>query len=71
MSGRHQPTEGADSPASLVYHAFRVHIEEELGARFWIDVPRALGKYDAEHQAIEKARDRGFFDCTALEVKAA
>jgi hypothetical protein len=68
---RHQPENGADSAASLVYHRYRVHLEEELGARWWVDVPRAMGPNDARNLAIETAKDRGFFDVTALEVKPA
>jgi hypothetical protein len=68
---RHQPEQGADSPAALIYHRFRVHVEEELGGRWWIEVPQAMGPNDAKRQAIEKAIDMGFWDVTALEVKRA
>jgi hypothetical protein len=71
MAGRAQPEQGADSPASLVYHRYRVHLEEEMGGRFWIEVPLAMGENDAKRQAIEKAIDRGFFDVTALEIRRA
>lgn len=71
MSGRHQPEQGADSAAALVYRRYRVHVEEEVGARWWIEVPHALGPNDAKHQAVEKAIDLGYFDVTPLEVKAA
>jgi hypothetical protein len=67
VSSRHQPIAGADS--NLVYHAFRVHVEEELGSRWWIAVPHALGPNDAKHQAIEKAIDQGYYDVTALEIE--
>jgi hypothetical protein len=68
MGGRAQPEAGADSPATLVYHAYKVHVEEELGARWWISVAAALGPNDAKHQAIEKAIDQGYLAVTALEV---
>jgi hypothetical protein len=71
MSSRHQPDFGADSPASLVYHRYRVRLEEELGARWWVEVPRALGPNDARNQAIQTAVERGFFDVTALEIRRA
>jgi hypothetical protein len=48
-----------------------VHVEEEVGARWWIEVPAAMGPNDARRQAIEKAIDMGFWDVTALEVKRA
>jgi hypothetical protein len=48
--------------------AYKVHVEEEAGARWWISVAAALGPNDAKHQAIEKAIDQGYLAVTALEV---
>jgi hypothetical protein len=69
VGGRAQPEAGADSPAALTYHAYKVHMEEELGARWWITVAHALGPNDARHQAVEKAIDQGYMDVTAGEVR--
>jgi hypothetical protein len=66
---RHQPEQGADSPASLIYYRYRVHLEEEVGGRFWLTVPKAMGPNDARNQAIEKAIAMGYFDVTALEIE--
>jgi hypothetical protein len=54
---------------TLDYHAYKVHMEEELGARWWITVAHALGPNDARHQAVEKAIDQGYMDVTAGEVR--
>lgn len=69
MAGRHQPTHGADSPASLTYYRFRVHVTEELGSKWWIEVPKAMGPNDARNQAIETAIGQGFYDVTALDIR--
>jgi hypothetical protein len=66
MCSRH-PEEGADD---VTYSAYKVHVIEELGAKWWITVGAAIGPNDAKHQAVEKARDEGYYDVTALEVVA-
>jgi hypothetical protein len=68
MSDR--PLHGADSAEAYVLKPFRVLIEEEMGDRIWFTVS-AIGRHDAEHQAKEKARDKGYYDCTALTVEEA
>jgi hypothetical protein len=70
MSSRHQPVAGADSAEAYVLKPFRVLIEEEMGDRIWFNV-NAIGRHDAEHQAKEKARDKGYFDVTALTIEEA
>jgi hypothetical protein len=67
---RHRPAHGADSAEAYVLRPFRVLIEEEMGDRLWFTV-NAIGRHDAEHQAKEKAIDKGYFDPTALTVEEA
>jgi hypothetical protein len=64
MCSRH-PEPGA---GNVSCRAYKVHVEEEAGARWWISVAAALGPNDAKHQAIEKAIDQGYLAVTALEV---
>lgn len=67
MSGRHRPEAGADS--GYPTNHYRVLVEEHFGGRLTIDVPAAIGPKDAEHQAVEKAIDRGYLDVTAIRAR--
>ena len=66
MSGRHQPTAGADS--EYIRFPYCVQVVEEMGDRFWITV-YAMGPNEARGLAVEKAIDQGYSDVTAHDVK--
>ena len=56
MSGRHQPTNGADADYTKL--PFRVQIKDTEGPAWWVTV-NAMGRHDARNQAVQKAYDAG------------
>ena len=75
MAGRHQPLEGADSPAALrsftpppEYRPFRVTYEDYDGGRGAVIV-NALGPNSAKELGREKARSLGWDVMAVLSVR--
>ena len=77
MSGRFQPTDGADSPQALrsflpppEYATYRVLLGVDDGERMTLEV-HAIGQHSAAKLAELKAEDLGHFDVMALRVDEA
>ena len=68
MCSSHRPEAGADSGDWLL-RPYRVRVEDEVGDRFWLTVPKALGQHDARHQAIQEAAERGYSGVACLAVE--
>jgi hypothetical protein len=51
MSGRFQPTNGADSDYTLRHYRVLLEDDDGIGDRKWVDVAAAMGPRDAQNQA--------------------
>lgn len=49
-------------------HAFRVQLTGGESPNWWVDVPAAIGPYDARNQARTKAEDEGGIEVQVLAV---